>query len=78
MTEKIHLENHLDKVNQFIDILGAKQANIIMEPLPNIVHKPRRLNSKSSIISNHCFNAREEYTKEGGGRQHLNFRSQNR
>ena len=64
-------------MNQFIDILGAKQVNIIMEAPPSINIKPRRLNSKSSILSNHSFNNKEECSKEGS-RQFCNFRAQNR
>ncbi len=53
-SEKIFLENNIDKINQFIDIQEHKKANILFEGPVKLNFKMRRQNSKS-LLSNFSF-----------------------
>lgn len=55
MQEKLYLENNLDKIYEHVDIIGYKQAIIMMEGPAKSIPKSRRINSKSTILSNYSF-----------------------
>jgi hypothetical protein len=78
MPEKLFLESNLDNIYEHIDIIGYKQAEILMEGPAKSIPKSRRINSKSTIFSNYSFGSGEEFGKEKPTKQRLITRLQNR
>lgn len=64
MQEKHFLENNLDKIHENVDVLGYKQAVILLEGPAKSLPKSKRINSKSTIFSNYSFCSGEEYGRE--------------
>ena len=79
MPEKLFLESNLEKINECVDILNNKMGYIMIDGPARTTPKNKRINSKSTILSNYSFGSGEEY---GGGKerpqQRMITRMQNR
>jgi hypothetical protein len=62
-SEKIYLENNLDRINHFLDIQDHRRVNILDGPY-KIIGNLKRQNSKSTLVSNFSFGSGEDFLRE--------------